>query len=79
MMDSGIPPTQPGAGPQGPNEHNDVLPPQDNAFAKMFPTATPDEVKKIVGNFINFTIQQMKQDQQNMLEALKQMQEDQDQ
>jgi hypothetical protein len=77
MMDSGpnkigsnnpIPPSQPDA----PNS-------SQNPFARMFPTATPDELKKITQNFINFTIQQMKADQQHMLDALKQMQYDQDQ
>lgn len=78
MMDSIVPP---GSGPsstQGPNAP-EPIPPQDNVFAKMFPTAAPDQIKKIVTNFINFTISQMKQDQDNMLQALKQMQQDEDQ
>lgn len=77
MSDSGINPVSPNAtNPLSPQEPSCA---GQNVFAKMFPTATPDQVKKIVNNFINYTIQQMKQDQQNMLDALKQMQEDENQ
>jgi len=78
MMDSGIPPINNNSSPQipstppTPNE-----PPAIGPFAKMLPGASPEEVKKITNNFINYTIQAMKQDQNNMLEALKKMQEDQ--
>ena len=78
MMDSGIPPINNNSSPQIPSTPSTPNePPAVGPFAKMFAGASPDEVKKITNNFINYTIQAMKQDQNNMLEALKKMQEDQ--
>jgi hypothetical protein len=77
MFDSGIPPT--GAGSSNPvNPNNSNESPATGPFAKAFPDASPAQLKQITNTFINFSIQQMKQDQQNMLEALKKMQDDQD-
>jgi len=51
-------------------------PATESPFAKLFPVATPDQVNQITAQFINFTINQMKADQQQMLQALQQMQQD---
>ena len=80
MVDNGIPPTGPHVqGPNGPGEPNSQQNVATGPFAKLFPGASPEIVKKFTMSFINYSIQQMKQDQQNMLDAIKKMQEDQDQ
>lgn len=76
-MSSNIPPTNPTPPNQPEDEHIPAHAPGNNAFAAMFPGASPEEVKKFTNGFINFTIQQMKQDQDHLLEALKKMQQDQ--
>ena len=77
-MSSGIPPTNPNQ-PYNPaaNEPTGQAA-STNPFARLLPGASPEEIAKFTNSFINFTIQQMKQDQQNMLESLKKMQDDQD-
>jgi hypothetical protein len=77
-MSSGVPPTNPNQPNQPPTEPSGNQPPSKSPFAKLMPGASAQEIQKFTNGFINFTIQQMKQDQQNMLEALKKMQEDQD-
>lgn len=75
-MSSGIPPTNPNQPSHSAADPSSNQPPSSNPFAKMLPGATPEEIQKFTNGFINFTIQQMKQDQQNMLEALQKMQQD---
>ena len=80
MTDSGIPPINPQ--PTSPITPNASLAPtgapSNNPFAKAFPGASPEVLTKITNNFINYSIQQMKQDQQNMEKALKEMQDNSD-
>lgn len=75
-MNSGVSPTNPNQPNQPPSDQGGNQAPSNNPFAKLLPGATPEEIKKFTNGFINFTIQQMKQDQQNMLEALQKMQQD---
>lgn len=77
-MTEGIPPTNPNQPNQAAGSASNDQAPSNNPFAKLLPGATPQEIQKFTNGFINFTIQQMKQDQDNMLQALKKMQDDQD-
>ena len=78
MTDSGIPPTggphssSPTSGPE-----NTIPAQSSGTWAKFFPGATPQMVKQITNNFINYSIQQMKASQDQMTQAIKQMQQDQ--
>jgi hypothetical protein len=47
-------------------------------WAKYFPTATPEQLKKIMSTFINYSIQQMKQSQDQLTEAIKESGQDDD-
>lgn len=50
--------------------------PLDQMFARMFPNAPPDDIKRMANSFFNSVISSIKQDQQNFTEALKKLQED---
>ncbi len=63
-----------GPGGLAPSNHEKAY----GMWAKMFPSATEDQLKKIIGTFVNQIISQVKQDSQNMIEALKKLKDDQD-
>jgi hypothetical protein len=47
-----------------------------NPFAKIFPYATPDQVKQMMNSFINSVMTQMQQDNNQVLQALQKLQQD---
>jgi hypothetical protein len=70
----GIPPFNPNNNPTPVSNTESSNLEGSGPWAKYFPTASPDQLKKIMNNFVNATIQQMKEDQNRVLEALKKMQ-----
>lgn len=47
-----------------------------NPFAKIFPYASPDELKQMMNSFVNGVIQQMQQENRQVIEALQKLQEE---
>lgn len=79
-MDNSINPIGP-QGPQGPLENQQTSQSQPagvGPFAKLFPGAPPKVIQQITSQFVNYTINQMKQEQAQVTEALKKMQQDED-
>ena len=47
-----------------------------NPFAKLFPFASPSEVKQMMNSFINGVINQMQQENNQVIQALQKLQQE---